>query len=142
MFPAESSLESTQQPASTQQPDSGSCYSLSSTLGTVLVVIGALAIAGIMPGSTAGWIGVGMGAALIVFNLIPSVINILLGRGSCIDLVLKLVLPIIFTTLGALAATGSLSAYQFGWGIIGPGIGLFGIVFFLSYCAGCLLPAG
>lgn len=82
-----------------------------------ILIIGSLGMAGILPGSTAGWtiLGTAAGGCALRFCLG----NLSERRFYLITCTL---VAMTFVVLGALGGAGILSATQMGWGIVGTSI--------------------
>jgi len=117
-----------------QEQGYDSCQSVAALVGqivagTSLFVVGCIALSGgFSSASTIGWVTVGLGAGFILFKF---------GEGGDFkkkkfDLIVLSLEAITFIALGALAATGSLSLYSLGVGIV---VTPFAGMCFTCYCS-------
>ncbi|MFZ0565168.1 MAG: hypothetical protein WAM28_03185 [Chlamydiales bacterium] len=84
---------------------------------SALFIIACIGAAGILPGSTMGWVAIGLGGGSFALNLAAGKlkdrkINLLIGALSAI-------IPIV---IGSLGVTGVLSGVQVGWGTLAPNL--------------------
>jgi hypothetical protein len=96
------------------------CYAtvgVSVIASCALFIIGCIGAAGILPGSLIGWTAVGLGGAGFLLSL--SLGNF---EKRKVELITGALLAAVYVTVGALGATGILSATQVGWGIIGSSL--------------------
>lgn len=100
--------------------------------GVALFVIGCLGAAGILPGSTVGWVAIGLGAGTLILNLAQGKL-----KDRKITLILAALGAVLPITLGALGVTGVLSGTQLGYGIIIAPFVTIGAGLFTGCCVGC-----
>jgi len=80
-----------------------------------LVIIGALAVSGVLTGPALGWSVCGLGGASVVTHLMSS-------KWKHSDFGRSALASVTFVALGALGATGVLSGFQVGMGVLGTTI--------------------
>lgn len=98
-----------------------------------IIIIGSIGIAGLLPGSTMGWCAIGMGVGTLASRLISDK-----TRSSCGYIVIALAVTLALVTIGSLGVTGSLTATQVGWGLVGTSLVGIGIkVLDCCCCGGC-----
>jgi hypothetical protein len=86
-----------------------------------LFIIGCIGAAGILPGSTMGWLVIGLGSGSFLLQLAGGRLQERKGA-----LLVVAVITLVFIILAALGVAGILSGAQVGWGVVGT----------------CLVPAG
>lgn len=93
-----------------------------------LFIIACIGAAGILPGSTMGWLAVGLGGGSFIATLVSE------SEHKKVQLLIETILAITFVTLGSLGVSGILSAQQVGWGITGGYLPFIAIAIPISCC--------
>jgi len=102
---------------------------LSTLAGMALFIIGCIGAAGAFPGSSIGWVAVGLGGGGFALSLAAG--NL---KKRKLDLIPAAIIAAIVVTIGALGGAGVLSATQVGWGIVGTTLAA-GPIFCCFSCA-------
>lgn len=97
-----------------------------------LLIIGCVGAAGILPGSTMGWLALGLGGGSFALNLAAGKL-----KKRKITLVLAAISVLLPVILGSLGAAGILSGTQIGWGLITVPLTFFAIAAPLICCGCC-----
>lgn len=90
---------------------------LTALVALTTLIVGSLGMAGILPGTTVGWVVLGLGAGGAITRFCLGALS-----NRRIYLVATTLVALTFATLGALGGMGILSATQLGWGILGTSL--------------------
>lgn len=90
-------------------------------IGTLaILVISSLGAAGILPGSTVGWVAIGLSGGGFMLTL--AIGNV---KKRKYEVIAGALITGIFITLGGLGIAGALSTTQVGWGMVGLSVASF-----------------
>ncbi|MCC5833081.1 MAG: hypothetical protein JJU12_08605 [Chlamydiales bacterium] len=90
---------------------------LSKVTSFALLIIACVGAAGILPGSTMGWLAIGLGGGAFALSLAAGKL-----KDRKITLLIGALFALIPIVVGSLGVTGILSGVQVGWGILAPNL--------------------
>jgi hypothetical protein len=109
-------------------PKCCAAMSLSVITGAALFIIGCIGAAGAFPGSSIGWVTVGLaGGTFILTNLASNKF-----KERKFELISSALITAILVTVGVLGGVGILSSTQVGWGIVGTTLASMPVSFAIS----------